>query len=53
MRCKDCFHYERIDDDAFYCEAYNELFYDGNENGAEQCNQFKPFNPDIQCEVEE
>lgn len=41
MTCKDCLHHEAMRPDAFYCEAYNDLFVEDDVEGAENCNQFK------------
>lgn len=41
MKCIDCIYHEALREDAFYCEAYNDLFPEDDSDGAEECNQFK------------
>lgn len=42
MTCKDCLHHEALREDAFYCEAYNDLFNeDEDETFTAMCPEFK------------
>ena len=43
MNCKDCVHYEKFHDDAFYCEAMNDSFPNWESEDAEDCEWFKPL----------
>ena len=41
MTCKDCVHHEKFHDDAFYCEAQNDLMdEDDGFDCAEACKWF-------------
>ena len=40
MTCKQCVHHERFHDDAFYCEAQNDLMDETDDDDAEQCRWF-------------
>lgn len=43
MTCKQCVHHEAFRDDAFYCEAQNDLMEETDDNHAEQCRWFVPL----------
>ena len=42
MTCKQCVHHEKFRDDAFYCEAQNDLM-DETDEPAESCQWFVPM----------
>ena len=43
MNCSECYYYEKFHDDAFYCEAVNDEFPNGEMENAEECEWFKPL----------
>ena len=43
MTCKQCVHHEKFHDDAFYCEAMNDLMDETDTDDAEMCHWFKPL----------
>lgn len=43
MTCKQCVHHEKFHDDAFYCEAQNDLMEETDEPNAEECRWFVPL----------
>lgn len=52
MTCKDCVHHEKFHDDAFYCEAQNDLMDEDDYDHAEECKWFVCIHNDC-CEVTE
>ena len=46
MTCKDCVHHEKFHDEAFYCEAQNDLMDETEDNDAEQCRWFCKMYPE-------
>lgn len=42
MTCKQCVHHETFHDEAFYCEAQNDLMDETDEH-AESCKWFVPM----------
>ena len=40
MTCKDCVHHEKFRDEAFYCEAQNDLFSEDDGFDATECPWF-------------
>ena len=43
MTCKQCVHHETFHDDAFYCEAQNDLMMEDDNYNAEDCAYFAPL----------
>ena len=43
MTCKQCVHHEKFHDDAFYCEAQNDLMEEDETFDSEQCEWFAPL----------
>lgn len=43
MNCKDCVPHEKFHDDAFYCEAINDLMDEAGTDDAELCKWFAPM----------
>ena len=43
MTCKQCVHHEKFHDEAFYCEAVNDLMSESDDMDAESCRWFVPI----------